>query len=145
MARNNIFKIVFLSLALLMAHTPMGLLWGGGKLHALNLMDYEPDILKKLNAEGKPFFLHFYADWCPTCRVQSNMLHKITTDADLNSQNPFVVLVVNIDEEPELKAKFSVQSQSVLIAIKNDKIIKKSISDTNFNNIIKFLQENGKL
>jgi len=77
-------------------------------------LDFKPYTAEVLNAEqqaGKPVTLHFYANWCPTCRAQEKILQQWKGNASV----PGTLLVVNYDHEKELKKKLGVRTQSTLI------------------------------
>ena len=62
----------------------------------------------------KTVLLDFWADWCPPCMMQSPIIDKLAeerTDVKFGK--------INVDEEPELAAAFSVASIPTLIIIKN--------------------------
>ena len=78
-------------------------------------LDIKPYSAQALSAEqqaGKPVTLHFHADWCPTCRAQEKVFQQWKGDASV----PGTLLVVNYDNEKELKKQLGVRTQSTLIA-----------------------------
>lgn len=75
--------------------------------------NFEKDIIES----QKTVLLDFYADWCGPCKMLSPIVEEI---AEENPQ--YLVGKINVDNEPELAAAFSVQSIPLLVVMKNDKI-----------------------
>ncbi len=74
-----------------------------------------------LNSE-KTVLLDFYASWCGPCRMLSPVVDKIA------AENPqYLVGKVNVDEEEELAAQFSVTSIPALFVLKNGRIVNQSL------------------
>ena len=69
----------------------------------------------------KPVLLDFYADWCGPCRMVSPLVDEI---AEENPQ--FFVGKINVDEEPELAARFGVASIPTLVVMKGGKVVSQS-------------------
>ena len=70
--------------------------------HALETMPYSAQTLMAKQQAGEVVGLHFHAAWCPTCRAQEEVF----------------LLVVDYDQERELKRELGVRSQSTLIVYK---------------------------
>lgn len=85
--------------------------------HALEIKPYTADALARAQQTHQSYALHFHADWCPVCRVQSQVLEKLKADKSLN----VTVFVVNYDKEKALKKQYGVHTQSTLIAFKGAK------------------------
>ena len=75
--------------------------------------NFENDIIES----EKTVLLDFYADWCGPCKMLSPIVEEI---AEENPQ--YLVGKINVDNEPELAAAFSVQSIPLLVVMKNGKI-----------------------
>jgi thiol:disulfide interchange protein len=59
-------------------------------------------------SENKKVFLHFYADWCATCKLMKEKTFKDPgVIASLNEN--FIPVKVNVDEEREASAMFKVR------------------------------------
>ena len=77
-------------------------------------LDIKPYTAQALSAEqhaGKPVTLHFHANWCPTCRAQEKVFQQWKGDASV----PGTLLVVDYDNEKELRKQLGIRMQSTLI------------------------------
>ncbi len=74
-----------------------------------------------LNSEKK-VLLDFYADWCGPCRMLSPLVDQV---AEENEQ--YFVGKINVDEEPELAARFGVASIPMLVVMQNGKVVNQSV------------------
>ncbi len=72
--------------------------------------------------ENKTVLLDFYADWCGPCKLLSPVIHEIA------DENPDVAVgKINVDDEPELAAKFGVVSIPMIVVIKDGKQVVQSV------------------
>ena len=68
-----------------------------------------------VNSKSGTVLVDFYADWCGPCKVQGTIL------ADYVRSNPDVSVVkVNVDESPELAAKFKITGIPALKVFRGD-------------------------
>lgn len=81
---------------------------------ALEIKPYSALALADLQEAGQAVALHFHADWCPTCRAQEKVFNGWRGDPAV----PGTLLVVNYDNERELRKRLGVRSQSTLIVFK---------------------------
>lgn len=74
-----------------------------------------------LNSD-KPVLLDFYADWCGPCRMVGPIVAEIAAE-----RSDIKVGKVNVDEQPELAARFEVMSIPMLAVIKNGKLTNQAV------------------
>ncbi|WP_308554649.1 thioredoxin domain-containing protein [uncultured Porphyromonas sp.] len=73
----------------------------------------------------KPAIIDFYADWCRPCRQLAPKLQKV---ADRYADQ-LVVYKVNVDENPQLAARFGVQSIPMVLFVPLNDLPYKSLGD----------------
>ncbi len=71
---------------------------------------------------NKPVLLDFYADWCGPCRMVGPIVDEIAKERD-----DIKVGKINVDEQPELAAKFQVMSIPMLAVVKDGKIVNQAV------------------
>lgn len=71
----------------------------------------------------KPVLLDFWADWCGPCRMVGPIVDEVAKEA----ADVAKVGKVNVDEEPELAAKYNIMSIPTLVVIKNGDVAAKSV------------------
>ncbi len=69
----------------------------------------------------KTVLLDFFAEWCGPCRMVSPIVDEIAEE-----HPELAVGKINVDEEPELSAAFSVSTIPTLVVLKNGKIVNQS-------------------
>ncbi len=62
-----------------------------------------------------PVLVDFWAPWCGPCRMLSPTLEELGKELGDTAK----VVKVNVDEEPELAAKFGIMSIPTVIAFRN--------------------------
>ncbi len=80
--------------------------------------NFEDEILKS----EKTVLLDFWASWCGPCRMVSPIVDEIALE-----HPEYKVGKVNVDEQPELAASFSVMSIPSLFVLKDGKVVNSSV------------------
>lgn len=70
----------------------------------------------------KTVLVDFFANWCAPCRVMSSVVDEIA------EEHPEIkVCKINVDEQPQLAARFSVESIPTLMVFKNGSAVKSAV------------------
>jgi len=80
--------------------------------------NYEKEVI----SSEKPVLLDFWAPWCGPCRMVAPILEEIASERE-----DIKVGKINVDDEPELAAKFGVMSIPTLVVMKNGEVSAKSV------------------
>ena len=94
--------------------------------HALEIAPYTPQVLMAKQQAGERVSVHFYATWCPTCRLQEKIFKTFQGDASV----PGTLLVADFDTERDLKRDMNVRQQATLIVFQGKTQIHRSGSET---------------
>lgn len=81
---------------------------------ALEIMPYSAQSFAALQNTEQAVTLHFHAEWCSTCKAQE----KVFNGWKGNASVPGTLLVVDYDNERDLRKKMGVRSQSTVISFK---------------------------
>ena len=91
----------------------------------------------EINNTNIPVLIDFYASWCGPCKMLSPLISEIASEY----AGRIKVGKVNVDEEPELSAKFEVFSIPTLIIFKNGKAVFKSVGAMPKDELVRFISQ----
>ncbi|MDD3336657.1 MAG: thioredoxin [Eubacteriales bacterium] len=77
---------------------------------------------KEIMESDSTVLLDFWATWCGPCRMVSPLVDEIAEET-----KGIKVGKVNVDEQPELAARFNVMSIPTLMVFKDGKIVNQSV------------------
>ena len=81
--------------------------------------NFEEEVLKS----EIPVLVDFWATWCGPCRMLAPTIAKIAEE----QEGVIKVGKVDVDEEPELAAKYGIASIPTLMVFKNGEIVNKAV------------------
>ncbi len=67
-----------------------------------------------VKSSDKPVIVDFWATWCGPCKMMGPVLEEIESERD-----DVVIAKVNVDDAPELAAKFGIMSIPAFIVFRN--------------------------
>ena len=84
----------------------------------LNAQSFDQEVLHS----NKPVLVDFYADWCGPCKMLSPVVEEIAGESDA-----YRVCKINVDDAPEIAARYRVMSIPTLLVMKNGKVVNQSM------------------
>ena len=97
----------------------------------ITTQNFEEEVL---NAQT-PVLIDFWASWCNPCKMLSPVIDEISEESD----GTYKVGKINVDDEPELAAKFRVMSIPTLLVFDKGEITAKSVGVQSKNKIMNML------
>lgn len=85
----------------------------------LTEQNFEQEVLKS----DIPVLVDFWATWCGPCRMLAPTIAKVAEE----QEGKIKVGKIDVDEEPELAAKYGIASIPTLMVFKNGEVAKTSI------------------
>ena len=69
--------------------------------------------------DSRPVIVDFHALWCSPCKMQSPILKEVAGQFG----DKVRIIKIDVDQNPEISSRYSVQSVPTLIIFKNGKLI----------------------
>ncbi len=76
---------------------------------------------------GRPILVDVYADWCPVCRAQNEVLSRLLPGREFKN---LTVFKLNFDTQKDARSRLGAQRQSTLIVFRGNKELGRSVAVT---------------
>ena len=84
----------------------------------LSLDNFDTEI-----AKDTPILVDFFANWCGPCKMLAGTIERLAKESD----GSYRVGKVNVDDQPELAARYNVMNIPTLIVFKNGEAVNKNV------------------
>ena len=84
----------------------------------LSLDNFDTEI-----AKDTPILVDFFANWCGPCKMLAGTIEQLAKESD----GSYRVGKVNVDDQPELAARYKVMNIPTLIVFKNGEAVNKNV------------------
>ena len=84
----------------------------------LSLDNFDTEI-----AKDTPILVDFFANWCGPCKMLAGTIEQLAKESD----GSYRVGKVNVDDQPELAARYNVMNIPTLIVFKNGEAVNKNV------------------
>jgi len=101
-------------------------------MSALNI--HKDNFHSEVMESEKPVLLDFWAPWCGPCRMVVPLVEEIAAE-----RSDIKVGKINVDEQPELAARFGVMTIPTLMVMKNGEMVSQSVGARPKNAILAML------
>jgi len=85
----------------------------------INEANFEMEVMKS----NQPVLVDFWAEWCGPCKMLSPVLEEIAAE----QAERVKVVKVNVDNNPQLAARFGIQSIPTLLYFADGKVIHQTV------------------
>ena len=83
-----------------------------------NQHNFQQEVLQS----DRPVLVDFWASWCGPCRMVAPIVEEIAEELE-----HIKVVKVNVDEEPELAARYQIMSIPTLMVFKNGELVNQAL------------------